>query len=225
MKKTILILGLTMSYRKLFAQEMGLDERIDEAFGWATGWFVNLIFYTIPIAEGVAVPWVLFPLVLGALYFTIRFSFPGVRLFGKAINTVRGKYVEGQDGEVTHFQALTAALSGTVGLGNIAGVAIALSLGGPGATFWMIICGLLGMASKFVECTLGVAYREMDETGKVFGGPMYYLKKGLGERNMGGLGKVLAVLFAMMCIGGSWLRLVIWFGNGNFCRYSNYWRY
>jgi len=225
-----------MSQFKLFAQEMGLDERIDEAFGWATGWFVNLIFYAIPIAEGVKVPWVLFPLVLGALYFTIRFSFPGVRLFGKAINTVRGKYdeiekggiitvdestvstvggdnpdtirVEGQDGEVTHFQALTAALSGTVGLGNIAGVAIALSLGGPGATFWMIICGLLGMASKFVECTLGVAYREMDETGKVFGGPMYYLKKGLGERNMGGLGKVLAVLFAIMCIGGS-------FGGGN----------
>jgi len=116
--------------------------------------------------------------------------------------------VEGYEGEVTHFQALTAALSGTVGLGNIAGVAIALSLGGPGATFWMIMCGLLGMASKFVECTLGVAYREVDETGKVFGGPMYYLKKGLGERNLGGLGKVLAVIFAIMCIGGS-------FGGGN----------
>jgi len=236
MKKIILLLGLVVTQLNLFAQEMGLDKRIDEVFGWATGWFVNFIFYAIPITDGAAVPWVLFPLVLGALYFTIRFSFPGVRLFGKAINTVRGEYddiekegkitvddnmvstidgdnpdtirVEGQDGEVSHFQALTAALSGTVGLGNIAGVAIALSLGGPGATFWMIICGLLGMASKFVECTLGVAYREMDETGKVFGGPMYYLKKGLAERNFGGLGKVLAVLFAVMCIGGS-------FGGGN----------
>jgi len=236
MKKIILLLSLVLTQVSAFAQEMGLDKRIDEAFGWATGWFVNFIFYTIPITEGVAIPWVLFPLVLGALYFTISFSFPGVRLFATSINTVRGKYdeiekggrvtvdgsvvstvdgdnpdtirVEGHEGEVSHFQALTAALSGTVGLGNIAGVAIALSLGGPGATFWMIICGLLGMASKFVECTLGVAYREIDETGKVYGGPMYYLKKGLGERNLGGLGKVLAVIFAIMCIGGS-------FGGGN----------
>jgi AGCS family alanine or glycine:cation symporter len=112
------------------------------------------------------------------------------------------------EGEVSHFQALTAALSATVGLGNIAGVAIALSIGGPGATFWMIVAGLLGMSSKFVECTLGVMYREIDENGTVYGGPMYYLSKGLKQLNKGGLGKVLAVLFAIMCIGGS-------FGGGN----------
>lgn len=112
------------------------------------------------------------------------------------------------EGEVSHFQALTAALSATVGLGNIAGVAIALSIGGPGATFWMIIAGLLGMSSKFVECTLGVMYREIDENGTVYGGPMYYLSKGLKQMRAGGLGKVLAVLFAIMCIGGS-------FGGGN----------
>src|SRR5690606_24499134 len=109
---------------------------------------------------------------------------------------------------VSHFQALTTALSGTVGLGNIAGVAVAISLGGPGATMWMIIAGLLGMASKFVECTLGVKYREINEEGEVSGGPMYYLSQGLKNRNLGGLGKVLAFVFAILCIGAS-------FGGGN----------
>lgn len=122
------------------------------------------------------------------------------------IDTIR---VEGDhDGEVTHFQALTAALSATVGLGNIAGVAIALSVGGAGATFWMIIAGFIGMASKFVECTLGVKYREIASNGTVYGGPMYYLSKGLSARGMKGVGKVLAIMFAIMCIGGS-------FGGGN----------
>lgn len=128
---------------------------------------------------------------------------------GDVIDTIRVEQKEGEHhGEVSHFQALTAALSATVGLGNIAGVAVAISIGGPGATFWMIIAGLIGMASKFTECTLGVRYREIDETGKVFGGPMYYLKKGLAEKGMGAIGKTLAVVFAIMCIGGS-------FGGGN----------
>lgn len=115
---------------------------------------------------------------------------------------------ESEQGEVSHFQALTAALSATVGLGNIAGVAIALSIGGPGATFWMIVVGLLGMSSKFVECTLGVSYREVAANGTVYGGPMYYLSKGLRSKGFTKLGKVLAVVFAIMCIGGS-------FGGGN----------
>lgn len=136
-------------------------------------------------------------------------TFPGSTedVIDDNIKTAR---IEGDhgEGEVSHFQALTAALSATVGLGNIAGVAIALSIGGPGATFWMIVAGLLGMSSKFVECTLGVMYREIDEHGTVYGGPMYYLSKGLKQLNKGGLGKVLAVLFAIMCIGGS-------FGGGN----------
>ncbi|WP_431136535.1 alanine/glycine:cation symporter family protein [Psychroserpens mesophilus] len=121
------------------------------------------------------------------------------------IETIRD---EGADGEVSHFQALTAALSATVGLGNIAGVAVALSIGGPGATFWMIVAGLLGMASKFAECTLGVKYRDVGEDGTIYGGPMYYLTKGLKSKGMGGFGKVLAVLFAIFVIGGS-------FGGGN----------
>lgn len=217
-------------------EALSLDQQIDAYFGKATGWYVSSIFAGVPIMEGVTVPWVLFPLVFGAVFFTLYFGFPNLRHFTTAINIVRGKYedleeggsttiseesvssvdgdnpdtirIEGHDGEVSHFQALTAALSGTVGLGNIAGVAIALSLGGPGATLWMIICGLLGMSSKFVECTLGVSYREIDDNGVVFGGPMYYLSKGLKEKGFGPLGKVLAFLFAIMCVGGS-------FGGGN----------
>jgi alanine or glycine:cation symporter, AGCS family len=124
---------------------------------------------------------------------------------GDVMRTIRD---EGHHGEVNHFQALATAVSGTVGLGNIAGVAIAVGIGGPGATFWMIIAGLLGMSSKFVECTLGVKYRDIDDQGVVHGGPMYYLSRGLGEKGWGGLGKVLAVVFAIFCVGGS-------FGGGN----------
>lgn len=237
MKKLLTLLSLILiNCSSLFAQTKSLDERINDFFAWATGPIVGFVFYEIPFSDEIKVYWVLFPLVLGALYFTIYFGFVNLRHFWTSINVVRGKYddlekggstdlydkgvssvdgdnpdtirIEGHDGEVSHFQALTAALSGTVGLGNIAGVAVALSLGGPGATFWMIICGLLGMSSKFVECTLGVTYREIDESGTVYGGPMYYLSRGLGKLGMGGLGKVLAVIFAICCIGGS-------FGGGN----------
>jgi len=216
------------------AQEMGIDEKIDQAFGNATGWFVDFIFYQIPFSENVQIYWVLFPLILGATYFTFYFNFINFKGFFTSINIVRGKYddidhhesligagdstpggdaietiaIEGHDGEVTHFQALTAALSATVGLGNIAGVAIAVSIGGAGATFWMIVAGFLGMASKFVECTLGVKYRDIEADGTVYGGPMYYLTKGLKSKGLGKLGKVLAAVFAVFVIGGS-------FGGGN----------
>ena len=109
---------------------------------------------------------------------------------------------------MSHFQALATAVSGTVGLGNIAGVALAIAIGGPGATFWMILCGLLSMSTKFVECTLGVQYRDVGEDGTVYGGPMYYLSRGLKERGFTGLGKALAVIFAILCVGAS-------FGGGN----------
>jgi len=334
--------------------EKGIDERIDEAFGWATGDYVDGVFYQIPFgsveddltieldvldrltmeandpkalprydsADGIKytliqdtlnvssislsgdqiaeelifkndnpniivdggifkiaaadispgssaevtayapftrVYWVLFPLILGALFFTIYFKFINFTGMWRSIQVVRGKYEdieeygaemlygkdgiakgvdinkvndleshvdknndesrvdgdikdtireESTDGEVSHFQALTASLSATVGLGNIAGVAIAVSIGGAGATFWMIVAGFLGMASKFVECTLGVKYRDVGPDGTIYGGPMYYLTKGLKSMGLEGLGKVLAVLFAIMCIGGS-------FGGGN----------
>lgn len=148
-------------------------------------------------------------LVLGAVFFTVYLKFINIKGFIHSIAIVRGKYDNPNDaGEVSHFQALATALSATVGLGNIAGVAIAIIIGGPGATFWMIVAGLLGMTSKFVECTLGVKYRNINPDGSVSGGPMYYLSKGLKKRNLGFLGKVLAVIFSILVIGGS-------FGGGN----------
>ena len=156
------------------------------------------------------IPLIVVWLVLGALFFTIRMNFVNFRGAVHAINLVRGKFDDPtkESGEISHFQALVTALSATVGLGNIAGVAIAISMGGPGATFWMILAGLIGMSSKFVECTLGVKYRQTNEKGEVSGGPMYYLSAGLKKRGMAGLGKVLAVIFAILCVGGS-------FGGGN----------
>ncbi len=160
------------------------------------------------VDKGIDIPFVVAWLVIGATYFTIRFAFINLRAFGHAIAVTRGKFDhEGDEGEVNHFQALSSALSATVGLGNIAGVAVAVAAGGPGAVFWMIVAGTLGMTSKFTECTLGQMYRRV-ENGKVSGGPFRYLEDGLREKNMVGLGKVLAVLFAILCIGGS-------FGGGN----------
>lgn len=256
--KLLSLLTFLLPYISLAQEspEMGVDEKIDQVFGNLTGWFVDFIFYQIPFSENVSIYWVLFPLILGAVFFTIYFRFINFTGVWIALKVVMGKYEdiekygaknlygedgiasgvdmnkvesldkhltenvddivvdgdildtirdESSDGEVTHFQALTAALSATVGLGNIAGVAIAVSIGGAGATFWMIVAGLLGMASKFVECTLGVKYRDVGENGTIFGGPMYYLNKGLKNKK---LGKVLAGAFAVMCIGGS-------FGGGN----------
>ena len=186
----------------LFMQPAGASvaERVDEIFAASTGWFVNLIFANLP---GTGVPWIVGWLVLGALVFTFYFGFIQVRAFGHAIQIVRGKYSDPRDaGEVSPFQALTAALSGTVGLGNIAGVAVAVSIGGAGATFWMILAGLLGMASKFTECTLGVKYRNEYPDGTVSGGPMYYIKKGFEERGLP-LGGFVAVMFSIFCVLGA----------------------
>jgi len=155
------------------------------------------------------IPFIVIWLIIGAIFFTLKMRFVNLRGFTQSIRIASGKYDNPKDpGEVTHFQALTAALSGTVGLGNIAGVALAISIGGPGATFWMILVGLFGMTSKFTECTLGVKYRKIDKNGVVSGGPMYYLSEGLARRGMGGFGRVLAVLFAVLCIGAA-------FGAGN----------
>jgi AGCS family alanine or glycine:cation symporter len=149
--------------------------------------------------------WLVVVLLIGAaVWFTFYFGFINIRGFKHALDITRGKFAKPEDkGEVSQFQALTAALSGTLGLGNISLVAVAIAVGGPGATFWMIVAGLVGMSSKFIECTLGVKYRVIDAKGEVSGGPMYYLSKGLANRNMKGLGKVLAALFAVMCIGGT----------------------
>ena len=164
-------------------------------------------------AEGQKVPatlpLVVLILILGAIFFTIRLGFPQFRVLGHAVKVTAGKYDDpNAPGEVSSFQALTAALSATVGLGNIGGVAIAVGTGGPGATFWMILAGLIGMASKLTECTLGQMYRKTRPDGRVMGGAMYYLSDGLKEMGMAGFGKILAATFAVICIGAS-------FGGGN----------
>ena len=193
------------------ADEAGWDEAFNEAVAPISSAVAGFTFYPVNpwSASASQLPFVVALLLVAALVFTFYFGFVQFRSFGLAKRTIQGKYGSDDDpGEVTHFQALTAALSGTVGLGNIGSVAVAIGIGGPGATFWMICAGLIGMASKFAECTLGVHYRDIGPDGTVYGGPMYYLRKGLTERGMAGVGKVLSVAFAIFCIGGS-------FGGGN----------
>lgn len=183
----------------------GFMATVDSAVGVVNGWIGAFFFYDVMFWDDtVVLPLVVLWLVMGSLILTFRMGFINIRAFKHAINVTRGKYSDPNDaGEVSHFQALAAALSATVGLGNIAGVAIAVSLGGPGATFWMIVAGLIGMTAKFTECTLGQKYREVRPDGRVMGGAMFYLSKGLAEMGMGKLGKVLAVVFAILCVGGS----------------------
>ena len=184
-----------------------VDERVNEFFTPISDAITGIVFAAVPLdflGEGVSLPLIVVWLVVAGLFFTVYLRGFQFRAFPQAFRLIRGDYNEPRDaGEVTHFQALATALSGTVGLGNIAGVAVAISLGGPGATFWMIVAGLAGMCTKGVECTLGVKYRNVYPDGRVSGGPMYYLSKGLAERGMGGLGKVLAVLFCLFTLGGA----------------------
>lgn len=185
-----------------------MDEKIDKFFADATGWFVNGIFSSFKIA-GYDVLWVVLWLALAGIVFTLVFGFINIRAFPLALRTVKGKYsLESDPGSVTHFQALTAAVSGTVGLGNIAGVAIGIQSGGPGVAFWLFLSGFLGMSTKFAECTLGVKYRIFDTQKNVHGGPMYYLRLGLEERGLKPVGVVLALFFAIFCVFAS-------FGGGN----------
>jgi AGCS family alanine or glycine:cation symporter len=266
MKKQLLSIFTLVLPLSNFAQEeeVGLDQKIDRAFQPVADAFFDAIFFPVYQSDAITIPFVLVLLVGSALFFTIYFGFPNIRFFGKAVNTVRGKYEdiekhgakelygedgiaqgkdltnvdieahleeieeklaidndlaingdivdtirdESSEGEVSHFQALATAVSGTVGNGNIAGVALAIALGGPGATFWMIVCGLLGMSTKFVECTLGVQFRDVGDDGTIYGGPMYYISKGLKSKGFKTLGKIAAGVFAVFCIGGS-------FGGGN----------
>ncbi|WP_372887245.1 alanine/glycine:cation symporter family protein [Shimia sp.] len=197
--------ALAVATPSLAEEAMGIDDKVNQVFAEVTGPFVGLIFAPFP---GTSFPWIVMWLVIAASVFTLYFGFVQFRFFGHAIRLVKGDYSDPNDaGEVSHFQALATALSGTVGLGNIAGVAVAVGIGGPGATFWMILAGLLGMASKFTECTLGVKYRNEYPDGTVSGGPMYYISKGFAELGLPG-GKILAVLFSIFCILGA-------FGGGN----------
>ncbi len=192
-------------------QESTISDKINTIFEPIVS-VLGSVFFFKPLAFlNLEIPLVVLWLVLGAIFFTIYMKFINIKGFFHAIQLVRGKYDDPnhkEKGEVSHFQALVTALSGTVGLGNIAGVAVAITLGGPGATFWMILAGLLGMSSKFIECTLGVKYRNISPEGEVSGGPMYYLSKGLALKGYANFGRILAIVFAVLCIGGS-------FGGGN----------
>jgi AGCS family alanine or glycine:cation symporter len=171
--------------------------------------FFDVAFWDDARGDAIQIPLVVAWLIFGAAYFTLRFQFVNLRGFRHAIDCVRGRYTHpGETGEISHFQALSAALSATVGLGNIAGVAVAVGLGGPGAVFWMVIAGFLGMSSKFAECTLGQKYRVTRRDGHISGGAMHYLREGLAEKGWPRLGRALSAVFAVMCIGGS-------FGGGN----------
>ncbi|MGF1551624.1 MAG: alanine/glycine:cation symporter family protein [Paracoccaceae bacterium] len=196
----VLLGALSVALAPLPAAAQSVDETINQIFADYTSWYVALIFADLP---GTNFSWIALWLVVAALVFTFYFRGIQFRGFWHSIRLVRGDYADPNDaGEVSHFQALATALSGTVGLGNIAGVAVAVSIGGPGATFWMIMAGIFGMATKFTECTLGVKYRNEYPNGFVSGGPMYYMTKGFQERGLKG-GTVFAVLFCFFTILGA----------------------
>lgn len=214
----ILLISLAMSGTLLPISANAFDlEKFDQTLNNFiqpfTSTYSNIIFTTFPLM-GQEMPLIVVWLAMGSIFCTVYFKFINFRGFKTALKIVRGDYSDKNNaGEVTHFQALTTALSGTVGLGNIGGVAVAISVGGPGATVWMILVGLFGMSAKFAECTLGVKYRIVHEDGSVSGGPMYYLKQGFAERGMARLGMVLAVVFSICCVFAS-------FGGGNIFQIS-----
>jgi AGCS family alanine or glycine:cation symporter len=182
---------------------MGIDDFINQAVQPLTSLVSSVVFFSVPVL-GADVPLVVVWLVLAAVYFTFYFKFINISGFVHAIRLARGDYADDKDppGEVTHFQALATAVSGTVGIGNIGGVAIAISVGGPGATMWMIIAGLLGMSTKFIECTLGTMFRQINPDGSVSGGPMYYLEHGFAARKMPRFGKFIGRFYALGIVIG-----------------------
>lgn len=174
--------------------------RLDAAFGSIVSAMASVLFADL----GTKIPFIIWVLVLGGIYYSFYFGWISLRGFRHAIDVLRGRYDDPNDpGEISHFQALTSALSATIGLGNIAGVAIAVSLGGPGAVFWMLLTALFGMSSKLASCTLAVMYRKIHPDGRISGGPMYYLEHGLASKGLKSLGRVFAILFAIFTIGGS----------------------
>ncbi len=183
---------------------MNLLDQINEFFGIFVSFLAPVLFYSIK-----GFPLIVVVLLTGGLVFTFYFRFINIRGFKHSIDIIKGKYDNPNDtGQISHFQALTSALSATIGLGNIAGVAVAVSLGGPGAVFWMVFIAFFSMSAKFVSCTLGQLYRQINDDGSVSGGPMYYIDKGLSEKGLGGLGKILGGMYAIFIIGGA-------FGGGN----------
>jgi AGCS family alanine or glycine:cation symporter len=205
MKKQVLGAGLVVCsfLASLQSAYASFDDTVDEFFSPIASALVDVVFYSVKIGE-TELPLIVAWLIFGALYFTFYLRLINIRGFVHAIKIVSGKLDKDTraPGEVSHFQALTTAVSGTVGVGNVTHVAVAISIGGPGAAFWLIVAGLLGMSTKFVECTLGVKYRQINADGSVSGGPMFYLDKALAERKLPRLGKVMAWYYAICMIVG-----------------------
>ena len=188
---------LTLLVGSISSAQAGIDDAINSATAPIASFIGQVVFFKIPIF-GAQLPVVVLWLVVGAVFFTFYMGFINLRGFKHAIQLVRGDYADpNSHGEVSHFQALATAVSGTVGIGNIGGVAVAVTVGGPGATFWLIMAGFLGMSTKFVECTLGVKYRKEFDDGHVSGGPMYYLRQGFADRGMEGFGKFMGTFYAI----------------------------
>jgi AGCS family alanine or glycine:cation symporter len=191
---------------------MQIDQVINEAVTPLADILSGIIFFSVPLVEGVSLPLILVLLVSIGLFSTFYFGFINVRYFKRGVGLATGRVTHPEDakaeGDITPFQALATTLSGTVGLGNIAGVAVAISIGGAGAVFWMVLMRLFSMSTKFLEASLGVKYRIKNQHGDLSGGPMYYLRDGLRELGWPKLGMVLAVIFAICSIGGA-------FGAGN----------
>jgi len=200
-----LVTVLLLLVSPLAVAEQGIDAFINNAVQTLTTFISSVVFYSVTMF-GSDVPLVVAWLVFAAVFFTFYFNFLNFRGFSHAISLVRGNHSNPKDpGEVTHFQALTTAVSGTVGIGNIGGVAVAISVGGPGATFWMITAGLLAMSTKFIECTLGVMLRRENADGSVSGGPMYYLEYAFAQRGWKKagtfIGRFYAVGIVLGCLG------------------------
>lgn len=215
MRKSLLLLCGLLFIFPLFAQETGTDfqGKLNNFFQPLLDFLDKILFFD-PFAAlgfefGVKIPFIIIWLIFGAVFFTIYLRFINLRGLKHAWELVVGKYdKDGHEGEISHFQAISTACASTVGLGNIAGVAVAIAMGGPGATFWLIIAGFLGMTTKFTECTLGVKYRKLNPDNSVSGGPMYYLRDGLAKKGLKGIGKILALVFAVFASIGA-------FGIGN----------
>ena len=181
---------------------MGVDRLIDQAMRPVADAVAGVVFATVPVL-GADLPLIVVWLVGGGVFFTVHLRFVNVRGFAQALRIVSGRYAgRGDPGEISQFQALTMAVSGTVGIGNIAGVAVAISAGGPGATFWLVVAGLLGMSTKFAECTLGVLFRRTNPDGSVSGGPMHYLEQGLRAQGRPGTGRALGAFYAAAMVFG-----------------------
>jgi len=204
MRYLIILIYSTLFFNtNAYASTDGITQGIDTVFGTVNGYLASFFFFDVFPGEG-EMPFIVAWLSAGSIYMTVRFGFINVRMMGHAFDVIRGRYTTPEDkGEVTPFQALTTALSATVGLGNIAGVAIAIIIGGPGAIIWMIFAGFFGMSAKFTEATLAQIYRQTRPDGRLMGGAMEYLSKGLDEKGLPRLGKAMAIFFAVFCILGS----------------------